>query len=362
MLSPGCLRKANKRRLIKSNKNTLGHWLSSKYFHLGLSLVISGLSLYLAARHVSWTEIWESLLQADWRWAGLAVLSVGVNNLTKIVRWQLLGTTANTQTSFTRLSLTFLVGQMLNAIYPGRVGDLSRIYLTGERAGERAFMLGTIVLEKALDVIAYTVLAAWMFLWMPMPTWIRGSVAGVVVVGLGVLVLLRIASRLRNSHISIPSKISGWLNNICERLSSSHQRQKLVYWLRMGSESLKVLDNPWLLGRVISLTVMVWVTALLNNYLVIKALNVDLGTLGNEARATLVILVGLMAGITIPTIPGRIGVFEYICVLSLQLFHVDQGIALTYGIVLHAVVFIPQIFFGLLALPVLGFGHHERQA
>jgi hypothetical protein len=62
----------------------------------------------------------------------------------------------------------------------------------------------------------------------------------------------------------------------------------------------------------------------------------------------------LQAGISMPSVPGRIGLFEYLCVLTLSLFGVSQEEALSYGIVLHALVFLPTILLGVLALMGVG--------
>ena len=41
-------------------------------------------------------------------------------------------------------------------------------------------------------------------------------------------------------------------------------------------------------------------------------------------RILLLVLVVLQVGITLPSVPGRIGVFEYLCILSLAVFGVAQ--------------------------------------
>jgi uncharacterized membrane protein YbhN (UPF0104 family) len=62
----------------------------------------------------------------------------------------------------------------------------------------------------------------------------------------------------------------------------------------------------------------------------------------------------LMAGISLPSAPGRIGIFEYSCILALSIFGIRQAQALSYGILLHAVVLLPTTLLGLLAFLRLG--------
>ena len=58
--------------------------------------------------------------------------------------------------------------------------------------------------------------------------------------------------------------------------------------------------------------------------------------------AALFLLAALMVGGTVP-VPGRLGLFEGICVLSLGLFGVPRDPALAVGLVLHLVVMSPPL-------------------
>jgi hypothetical protein len=328
--------------------------LNSKTIRLGLSLAISGISLFLAVRQVSWEEVQRAFSRADWRLTSAAVVSVLLAMFIKVVRWQMLSNTAPMPPGYGRLTLAFLAGQMLNTIYPGRVGELSRAYIAGEGTGIKAFMFGTIVLEKAFDIVAYAVLAVLMVMWMPLPTWIQGSVAGMVMVGMGVLITLGVIGWIHHRGVVLPVSITGWARKIAQRLARYKLVGKIIIWIARASDSLEVLGKPWLMVMAILCTGVIWSIAVLTNFLVLEAFGMRFLTPQESWLASLVILVGLIIGISLPSIPGRIGIFEYICVLSLQLFNVPQALALSYGILLHAIVFIPNILGGLISFLVLG--------
>lgn len=332
-----------------SIKVILSNALRSKYFQIGLSLVISGISLYLATRHVDWAETWSAFAQAKWEWAFAAVLCVALNIYAKIRRWWLLSSSADVSVTFSKLTAAFLAGQMLNSIYPGRLGDLSRAYVTADRSDDRVFMLGTIVLEKVLDVISFALVAIGMTILVPLPRWINGSVASLALSGLVMVIVLWAGIRLRGG---IATK-ANWIHRLINWLSTTKLGKKLLDWTKMGSMSLDVIGKRGVWSGVIGCTVIIWVTAFLNNWLVMQALNLGLNEQGEQIKASLVILVGLIAGITIPT-PGRIGIFEYVCVLSLGLFNIPQAMALSYGLLLHTVVYIPPTLGGLVSILALG--------
>lgn len=60
----------------------------------------------------------------------------------------------------------------------------------------------------------------------------------------------------------------------------------------------------------------------------------------------LLLLVVLMSGVSVPPLPGNLGVFPYLCVLVLSLFGVNRETSLVYGIVLQIVAYLPLIVLG----------------
>ena len=107
-------------------KTTLFKLVSSKYFNTGLGIGISVLCLYLALRNVNLVEIWQVLLQASPAFIGLALVSVMVNILSKAFRWRVLLGPREKTVPFIKILGMLLVGQMINLVVPGRLGDLTR--------------------------------------------------------------------------------------------------------------------------------------------------------------------------------------------------------------------------------------------
>ena len=74
----------------------------------------------------------------------------------------------------------------------------------------------------------------------------------------------------------------------------------------------------------------------------------------------LVVLVVLQVGISAPGVPGRIGVFQYLCILALALFQVDNATGLSYGILLQGIILVPTTLISLLFMGYLGVGPPNR--
>jgi hypothetical protein len=52
----------------------------------------------------------------------------------------------------------------------------------------------------------------------------------------------------------------------------------------------------------------------------------------------LFVLVVLQGGVSVPSTPGKIGVFQYLCVFALGVFGVSPAVSFSYGLVLYALV------------------------
>jgi uncharacterized protein (TIRG00374 family) len=125
--------------------------------------------------------------------------------------------------------------------------------------------------------------------------------------------------------------------------------KRVLEWIRSGLASLVVLKQMRELAKLGIWSVVIWATAILTNHLTLLALNIRL-----PIAASILVLVVLQVSLSLPSIPGRIGVFEYLCVLSLAVFGIKQANAFTYGILLHMVALLPSTLLGLVFLSIFG--------
>ena len=83
--------------------------------------------------------------------------------------------------------------------------------------------------------------------------------------------------------------------------------------------SLDIFRDAASLSALSLFTILIWLMAILNNWLAFQAFHLDL-----PFRAAALLLAALQAGISLPTVPGALGVFQYICVLVLALYGVSD--------------------------------------
>lgn len=312
----------------------------SHYLRVGIGLTLGGLAFWWTVRQVNLKELAGILRGTLPEFLLLGILSVSVNLLAKILRWRvLLGQDGNLIRINELISIMFS-GQILNAIFPGRVGDIARIFLMG-RYRAKVFVIGTLALEKWLDTLAFILLFLFAWLWGSLPNWMEGASTGLFVltvvgsVGLASAVyfvepLKRVTMK---GILRMPDKLQIWL----------------LRHLEPGFASLSMLRavSAWM--WVVLWTCVIWTTAILSNYFGLLALGLHL-----PLSASVVLLIGLQVGIVVAASPGALGVFEYICVLTLTFFGVAQTQALGAALLLHGLVYFPILIGGI--WPLLQWG------
>lgn len=302
--------------------------LRSWQFWLGL--VVSAACLALALREVDFGQVMSVLARINGGWLALALLSVLATFAIKAVRWQMLFA-ASKKPAFRRAFTTQGIGMLVNTFAPARLGDLARAYLMGEAENESKFyVLGTLAVEKMLDLGFLVLLVLWLFTRMVLPGWLADSFPGLLG---GMLVASIILGLMvwQGDHL---------VNFIVRRLGKDRGTRFLssrwVNWAaqkaHFGLRSLEVFRQPGQLFWVLLWTVVSWILAVSTNSWVFLAFGLKL-----SIWASLFLCVVLQAGIAVPSSPGRIGVFHYLTLVTLVYLGVDNQAALSVGVVLHLV-------------------------
>jgi uncharacterized protein (TIRG00374 family) len=202
-------------------------------------------------------------------------------------------------------------------------------------------VLGTVVVEKIVDLFFYLLIIIVVLLLVPEKAWMAPSLI-TLIIGASLVILMFV---VLVAFPVLTARLVEWgLGRLPERISNY-----LAPRVQAGIRSLEVVKSRGDFLKIMAWSLIVWGTAILNNYLVLLALRIHL-----PLTAPLLILVGLQAGISLPSVPGWIGVFEYICVITLAYFGVEQNTAFGYGVLLHAVVLGPAVLAGVISLGRLG--------
>jgi len=298
---------------------------------LGLGLAL----LALAVRGIDLREVWRGMRGADPLWVALALLAVLLTTAAKVGRWRGLFPEAGAL-RWGALARALVVGQLVNALLPARLGEVARFYVLGSDEGvSKATVVGTIAAEKAFDVLFLLMAAGLTAATASLPAWLHGSLAGLAAVGAALLVVA-----LALPHHWIVAAVERWTSRLPGDLGARLGR--LVERALAGLEGLR---RPRLAAEACAWSVVIWALAAGTNLVLFWAFGLPL-----SVGPALLLLTLLHVGMAPPSSPGRLGVFHALTVVALSTFGVERAVGLAYATVLHAVVYLPQIVLGSLAL------------
>lgn len=304
----------------------LRHWWMRNWQIL-VGAVFSLGFLVLALRNIDVDATVKTLLRVNMPLLGAAVGNYVLSSLAKAIRWRWLFTIRK-MPSLDRTFSVLMVGQMMNAFFPARLGELGRAYLMGEAEAESKFyILGTIAVEKVIDMLFLLLSLAVFLPLITLPEWLSGSARGTAIILVVLVPLLVVLAWQREFILRIIAQLS--------RLAPVGWRDWLMRQARFGITSLETVRQPRILIGLLLWSAVVWVLSALTNYLVFRAINLEL-----PLSAALFILVVLHIGTTVPSSPGRLGVFQYLVIFSLSLYAVDKNIALGYSLILYLVIYV----------------------
>jgi len=316
-------------------------WLKSPKIQLLGWILIGGILLYLALDHLELSEVWETFRKTNGWYVALAIISVGITTYAKAIRWKILLMSSGRRVGVGSVLIPLIIGQTMNWYLPGRVGDVGRVMILGKSGLGKTFALGTVALEKILDLVAYIILFIVTLILIPLPTLVSDAVYSMSIITLALVFGLGVV-------VSNPTRFFHWIYKI---LSIFPERflNKFRPRLEAAMESLEIFRDPKELSLIAIWTFLIWGTSIWTNALVGWALGMPLSMLASTA-----VLVMLFAGVSVPSIPGRIGIFQYVCILALGLFKISAEFGLSYGILLQAVVFLPTTILSLIFLGLFG--------
>ena len=340
-----------------------------------IGILISIIALLLAFRQVNFEGVWAALTTANYRLLVVSFVPLVLFLVLRAFRWRLLFY-PQPGLRITNLFAVINIGYLLSNIFPARLGDVARAYLIGETEDvSRASAFSTIVAERMLDALCAVGGLLAILPFAPVPQWLIRSgllvgAAAVVAIALFVFMVRRRAWTMR------------LLNRILEAIHWPSCDTMAQFWLRLSNRThLRFLARmPWLgrrdlermagslidgfsgittlkLGPPLLLwSIAIWTTISVFYWLVLLAFDASQPFAAGLAVASVTAL-----GMTVPSSPGYIGVFEFLTRLTLILFGMTPELALGYALVAHAIVYIVYCLLGVLSMLQQNLSYAEIQ-
>jgi glycosyltransferase 2 family protein len=308
-----------------------------------LGMAISIVALILVVRSVDLVTAWNVLLTASPQWIALLVVFVLADVLLRAVRWRVLLLPLG-PVRLGDATASLLVGYLANNVLPARLGEVVRSHDLGMRTRiSRAAILGTIVVERAIDTLVVISIASVAILVLS----VRGVVASAVLVGLALTSLMVIAIVVGILAHRLPGAA-----RIARFLDRWPRVRHVLTRLRDG---LRVASNPRTLLAAIVLTVLSWSCTVLAFAAAAQAVGVE-PTMGQAA----LLAAGTNLATAIPAAPGYVGTFELAVITIATSVGIDRESALAFGLLVHATTLLITSIGGALALALRRHRVHDQ--
>lgn len=292
---------------------------------------------YLAVRDVDFGTAADALRDANLWWLVPAFAAYALIVVFRAARWRMLFP-PETRPPFGPVLQAVLIGYFFNSILPARAGEVARVLALYRSTGVSRVQSGaTALLERAFDLVAILALFVAVSPWLPEVDWFRAAVV-LAAAAAGGLVLAALALALfgERPFFALVRPAARLTRISVDRLEEAGRN------LGRGLAGLRrwrvaVAGATW--------TFAAWGAAALSNWLVMLGFDLELSPL-----AALLVAVATAVGDVLPSSPASLGVWEAATVLALAAYGVDASLALSYGIVVHLLNFVPFLVVGPLAL------------
>lgn len=303
-----------------------------------LNVAVSAVFLWLAFREIDFVDLYHSLFRVNYV---LALISVFVNLVScwlRAVRWRYIMTPVK-PVSVRNLYSSLMIGFMVNNILPFRLGEFMRGYVLKRSDGVSfSASIGTIVIERLMDVLSLLIIFGVLVFLFPFPAWLESGSVLVFVITAGSFGFIYVLVTRSESAIRWLGRAAGFFS---ESLGATVSRVS-----RSFIQGINLFHSFRSYAIMTLLTIVIWATYVASIYVMLEATGLSASYNLNIMDATIVMIFSAFA-VMIPAAPGYVGTFHEIVKQSLLLFGVNPEGALSFAILFHAYSYVSMTAIGL---------------
>ena len=324
------------RKLRKSVRGSPVRWIIAV-----VTVAVVAALIYLAIAKLHPAQVGHLLSKTKVGWAALALALMMIAFVARGESWYAVLRAALPNTHLGRgvVMRGIMIGMVGSTVAPGRLGEAARALVVARRLGDPsrnvALVLGTVVSQTLINLLALAILAAVTLLGAAISGARAEAIIGVVAVPAVIVAIVLLGPRAL--HRASLSKV-GWL-----RRAAGWIGHQLAHF-RLG---LVVFKRPRAAVHAVGTQLAAWALQLFACYAVILSL-------GLQHQANLVaaaaVLLAVNVTAVIPVTPSNVGVFQAACIAVLAPFGVSAAQGLAYGLILQAVEIVAAVGMGVPAL------------
>jgi phosphatidylinositol alpha-mannosyltransferase len=341
---PGPRNKPQRLPSLESTDAPRGRSRAGRTLRRGLVTVgaVGGTALAaLALQRIGVESIGRAVVAATPVWVLVAFALMCTSMLLRAEAWHAILRAALPGTRVRRrdAARATMVGVLMSATLPARLGEPSRALILARRLGRMRerfpLVLGTMVSQTLLNLLALGLLGGVMFATVGI---FRGGEDALVIATIAPVVVLGLV-------LAAPWLLRRGKPTRFQRVQQAATAVRgAMLQVRSG---LEVFRRPRLGGWAALTQLLAWAIQWLACYVLLVALGLE-QRVGMEAAAAVLFAVNVTAAL--PATPANLGVFQAACVAVLSAYGVGKTDALAYGIILQAVEIATALIMGMPAL------------
>jgi uncharacterized membrane protein YbhN (UPF0104 family) len=281
-------------------------------------LAVGGLVVvgWFAATKLDWGEVAGELADASPGWV---LASFVVNLLSLGLRgagWIVCARGAVPQRlPFAAGERAFMIGQGINTVVPGRVGEPAKALVAQRHLapGAATFtaLLGSVAVHRLMDVVPLTLVSLVVLTFGDLPSSLTTSVVLTVAVSVAGLA------------------VGGWLASRGHLAAAERRALRLLGHLARG---FSVLRRRHTLALAVTLETVGWSVQIAVVWLGFRAMGIEAGVVSAAA-----VVIATNAATLVPLWPGNVGLFQVAVALALTPAGVPESLGVAYGLVLQGI-------------------------
>jgi len=307
-----------------------------RWLFLLVGFGISAVFIYLALKGLNLVEVWGNIQEANYWWLlpGIAVYFFAV--WARTWRWHYLLRPIK-RITLNKLFPVVVIGYMGNNVYPFRAGEVIRAWVLkrNESVGISA-SLATIIVERIFDGLVMLLFVFVALPFAPIPAPFDRIVIYMTVLffgALGAFFVLALRPQLtKRMYSSLAEKL----------IPSKNLRERLIEMADRFMDGLASLRSPADMAMIMVTSTVIWLTETGKYWFVMHAFDFEVSFFVLMLMTAVVNL-----ATTLPSSPGYVGTFDEPGIEILKVFGVNENIAASYTLVLHAALWLPITLLGI---------------
>ncbi len=295
--------------------------------------IISIVLLYFSLKDIKFTEIIDVLKKADIKLILIPTVFIFFSATLSAFKWSKI---SGNNTKFRDTFIALIIGLFINNVLPARIGEIVRGYVLSKKTGlSLTFSLSTVLIDRFFDLAGLLLIVFIFFPKHNLPPKVSQSLFILVILLIICMLTLIIMSR---------KKFTDALAGIVDRIKKPFLL-KLVHRLIEVGENIKRINSPLNMLFYVTISFLQWLGMSLALYFVTLTLGVSIKFIHIPFICAL-----LNMGLTIPSSPGYVGVYQFLLVYILSIFDVPKYEGFAISILFHTSWYIPYNVLGFIFL------------